>query len=73
MPETVLEKTIRYMVQNAVDGVFSGTPRKYMEKIGGSGGGYYNKMKDMGIEQVGKGNKAKWHIPLALMKQFGKK
>ena len=69
---THLEMVILHMVQNSVNGVYYGTPRKYMEKLGGSGGTLYNKLKELGFEQIGKGNKAEWVIPQAILREFKK-
>lgn len=67
---TKIEMVMKYMVKNSVNGVFRGTPRKFMEQIGASSGPLYTKLKDAGFEQVGKGKKAEWVIPQAILREF---
>ncbi len=69
---TKIEMVMEYMVKNSVDGVFRGTPRKYMEQIGASSGPLYTKLKDAGFEQVGTGKNAQWVIPKKILLDFKK-
>ena len=58
-----LAQIVKYMVENSVNGIFTGTPRDKMEEIGVSSGPLYNALKNMGITRTGRGRNATWTIP----------
>lgn len=66
----VLEKLIRYMVKQSREGIFYGSPRKKMEKIGVSSGPLYQALKDKGFIRFGKGKSAKWKISQSIIDQY---
>jgi hypothetical protein len=62
------------MVRNSHEGIFYGTPRKWMERVGGSSGPLYTTLKDEGIVNTGgRGDKGKWRIPQSLIEKFKKR
>jgi hypothetical protein len=60
----VLNEVLHYMMENSFDGIFHGSPRSKMEEIGVSSGPLYHQLKSLGIRRIGRGQKAKWIIPL---------
>jgi len=68
--KTNLERIIRYMVRKSSGGIFIGTPRPKMERIGVSCGPLYNNLDVIGIKRYGKGKKAYWHIPKKILREY---
>ena len=66
-----LSQVIKYMVEKAVNGIFTGTPRDKMEEIGVSSGPLYTALKDMGIIRHGRGRTATWAIPQHIIDSYG--
>lgn len=66
----VLENVLRYMVTNARDGVFEGSPREMMEDLDVSSGPLYHALYECGLRRTGRGRKAKWTIPQHIIDRY---
>jgi len=70
--EEVLDRVLRHMVANQVNGVFTGTPRDIAEEVAVSSGPMYDALYAMGITRQGRGRTARWTIPQNIIIKYSK-
>ncbi len=68
--QEVLDRVLRYMVANQVNGVFIGTPRDTAEEVAVSSGPMYRSLYGMGITRQGQGRTARWTIPQEIIERY---
>lgn len=68
--QEVLDRVLRYMVANQVNGVFIGTPRDTAEEVAVSSGPMYRALYGMGITRQGQGRTARWTIPQEIIERY---
>ncbi len=68
--QEVLDRVLRYMVANQVNGIFIGTPRDTAEEVAVSSGPMYRALYGMGVTRQGKGRTARWTIPQNIIERY---
>jgi hypothetical protein len=68
--QEVLDRVLRYMVANQVNGVFIGTPRDTAEEVAVSSGPMYRALYAMGLTREGQGRNARWTIPQNIIDRY---
>lgn len=68
--QEVLDRVLRYMVANQVNGIFIGTPRDTAEEVAVSSGPMYDALYGMGVTRQGRGRTARWTIPQDIIDRY---
>ncbi len=61
---------VREMVRQSRDGVFYGSPRSIMERVGVSSGEMYKELRRLGFIRSGRAKKGIWPVPVKYLELY---